>query len=94
MAFGGAVIVSLLIASGWVYSTGYLDYGTPVVAESSIKKEEIKKVAPAPLANASSSFDSIFAQISEQYDALKASVASVFVPFITGIDVYNKGDIK
>ena len=93
VAFSVSLFVTLVIFSGWVYNKGYLDYDAPIIAQNSQETSEKQEVsAPSPIENTTSSFDSIFAGIRIQYDALKESVAAVLVPFITGIDVYNKGD--
>ena len=88
IAFGTSLAISLLIFASWFYHKGYLDYGTPIIAQKS------EETSVPVVKNTISSFDSVFTQIGKQYDAFKESVASVLVPFITGIDVYNKGDSK
>ena len=100
IAFSLSLFISLLIFSGWALNKGYFGYSTTTVAqnsegvlESSSSSTEAPKVG-SPLVNSESTFNSAFDQIKEQFNILKESLASVLVPFITGIDVYNKGDYK
>ncbi len=92
VALSGAALISLLIFSGWFYSKGYFGYSTTTATQNEVT--EAPSTAKSPLENTKVTFNSVFDQISREYQALKDSIASVLVPFITGIDVYNKGDSK
>ena len=50
--------------------------------------------ANSPLDNTKNAFGAAFGEIGKQFEGLKESLASVLVPFITGIDVYEKGEVK
>ena len=90
IALGGAFLITLIIFVGWAFSKGFFGYSnTTVVTETKIVEKTISQ-AKSPIGNTKSTFSSVFSGVSAQYDALKESVASVIVPFITGIDVYNK----
>lgn len=49
----------------------------------------LEKEALSPMENISGAFDSVFKEFKNEYNALKESLESVFVPFISGIEVYE-----
>lgn len=46
--------------------------------------------APSPIQNSKNAFKDAFKEINEQYQNFKKSVSGVLVPFVTGIEVYER----
>jgi hypothetical protein len=46
----------------------------------------------SPLANAKNAFSAAFSEIGSQYSDIIESMSSVIVPFVTGIEVYDKSE--
>lgn len=94
-ALGLAIGCSVFIFIGWGFFTGFLSFrgdsklvgsksGSQTAAVVSAKK------VPSPVENTKNSFKSAFGEMKKQYQEFKDSMADVFVPFITGIDVYDR----
>jgi hypothetical protein len=52
-------------------------------------REAVSVSASSPLDNSKNALSAAFSQFSEQFAAMKESLANVFVPFIGGIEVYE-----
>jgi hypothetical protein len=69
-----------------------------VIASDSSVSASATKTAPrksdntanSPLDNTKNAFGAAFGEMGKKFDMLKESLASVLVPFITGIEVYEK----
>jgi hypothetical protein len=46
--------------------------------------------APSPIQSTGETFSAAFSEIGKQYNSFKESISGVLVPFVTGIDVYNR----
>ncbi len=91
-AFGLATVLSLFILVGFGFYKGYLGInitgGKQVASAVSASTDSVK--ALSPVQNSKKIIKTSLKEINKQYQALKEAVASVIVPFITGIEVYNK----
>lgn len=92
-ALGLTISLSLVIFTSFAFYKGYLSVGSPKMATAS--KNQVANVvaaekAPSPIQSSASTFKSFFYEIDKQYQDFKASVADVLVPFVTGIDVYER----
>ena len=90
-----AVVCSVFIFTGWGFFTGFLNFenNNQVVGQKSGSQTAAvvsAKLVPTPIENTKETFKSAFGGIKEQYQEFKNSMADVFVPFITGIEVYEK----
>lgn len=99
LSVSGAVFLSMF--SIWFYANGYFGFSKPTtitadpesqtqLANVSSSLSSDKKEYSSPFQNTKNVFSGTIEQISKQYDLLKESLSSVFVPFITSIDVYQK----
>ncbi len=92
-ALAASLLVFVSVLGVWSVQKGYLDFGSN---NSIISKDrdisEIAKVesAPSPLDSSKGALNSIWSEINKTYIDFKDSVSSVFVPFITGIEVYER----
>ena len=94
-AFGLTVICSIFIFTGWGFFSGFLNFGggselTKQASKNQTAAVVSTKSVPSPIENTKNTFKSAFGGIKEQYQEFKNSMADVFVPFITGIEVYEK----
>jgi len=89
-AFGLATTLSIVIFASFAFYKGYFDFGeSKIVAQ----KENVQVAAVAvssPLQNTKNTFEAAFDEIGKQYNEFKESVSNVLVPFITGIEVYER----
>jgi hypothetical protein len=101
VAFFTATALSLAIFVGWAGFKGYIGLPNGTVAYDKTAKSvpyQSKSVsgqtavvseAPSPFLNSINALKAAFGQFGEQYDILKESLSNVFVPFISGIEVYE-----
>ena len=95
-ALGLAASLSVFIFFGWAFVNGYLNFGAKntVVAESISKKDSASVVlaqdALTPVESSKETFGAAFQEIGKQYSEFKDSIYSVLVPFVTGIEVYER----
>ncbi|MEK7642667.1 MAG: hypothetical protein AAB392_02625 [Patescibacteria group bacterium] len=94
VAFGLSLVLTFVVALGWLGQKSLFD-GSPSVAKNA--KTEAKKQtasaidsAPSPLESSKKSVSSGLNEVKEAYENLKESLADVLVPFITGIEVYER----
>lgn len=86
-AVGLATTLSLIIFLAFGFYKGYLN----VQNSNQIEKVAIvpAEKAPSPIENSKTVFGGILKDFKSKYTDLKESMASVFVPFITSIEVYD-----
>ena len=94
-ALGLTVAFSVFIFVSFGFYKGYLNFGNPdsMVAQSATKNIAnviSADLAPSPIENSKRLFGDTFGEIIEQYNSLKDSLSAVFVPFITGIEIYDR----
>ena len=93
-ALGLAVVCSVFIFTGWAFYNGYLNFGNngTIAGQKSANQASVvsAKKVPSPVENTKETFKTAFGEIGKQYQDLKDSMSAVFVPFITGIEVYER----
>ena len=94
-ALGLTITLSVLIFGSFVFYKGYLSFGKEsVVAEQKSKSNVATAVsldlAPSPVQSTKETFKAAFGEINKQYKEFTSSLSDVFVPFITGIEVYER----
>jgi|SRR3989344_5405296 len=85
-ALGMTVALSVFIFTGFAFYNGYLKIPSSSQAANVVSAD----LAPTPLTNSKQTFGAAFEEISKQYSLFKESVSAVLVPFITGIEVYDR----
>lgn len=94
-AFGLATIFSVLILFSFAFYKGYLGFGGEADLALQKPSSQVANVvsadaAPSPIQNTKQVFGAAFDEISKQYQELKDLFSSVFVPFISNIEVYER----
>ena len=94
-ALGLATTLSVFILVGFGFYKGFLTVGNSGVIAQNEQSKEVATVivaekAPSPLSNSKQTFSNILDQITDQYSQFKDSINSVLVPFVTGIEVYER----
>jgi hypothetical protein len=90
-ALGLAVVFSVLIFVSFAFYKGYLSFGNIYQKSGNQVANVISAdAAPSPIENTKQTFKAAFEEIDKQYQEFKNSMAAVFVPFITGIEVYER----
>src|SRR6185436_19629216 len=89
----GVLFVMLL---SWVYLNGFLGFGEPIIAEknsnntSQTASVALSDSSISPFDSSKSTFSGILNSIADQYHLLVETIGSVMVPFVRGIEVYEK----
>src|SRR3989344_2663368 len=86
-ALGLTVALSVFIFTGFAFYNGYLNFNNSPKQIANVVSADL---APTPLKNSKQTFGAAFEEISKQYGLFKESVSAVLVPFITGIEVYDR----
>lgn len=95
-ALGLSVTLSVFIFFGWAFVNGYLNFSNQnaVMAESGLRKDMASVVsadeAPTPLESSKETFGAAFAEIGKTYNEFMESMSAVLVPFVSGIEVYER----
>jgi hypothetical protein len=93
-ALGLAAFFFVLIFMGFGFYRGFLSFGNNTLADQKSSDQLANVIsaekAPSPMQNTKQTFQSVFSEINKQYKDLKESLSAVFVPFITGIEVYER----
>jgi len=87
-ALGLTIALSVLIFTSFSFYKGYLSFGGN--NKDQVASVISAKSAPSPLQNSKEAFMAAFDEINKQYREFTNSVSDVLVPFITGIDVYER----
>ena len=92
MALGLSLLLTFFIAFGWAGQKGILGGGSSVAEIPKVKKTQTANVASAvsPAESSKQSVLSGFTEIKKTWTDFKDSISSVLVPFMTGIEVYEK----
>ncbi len=92
-ALGMTIFLSTLIFVSFAFYKGFINIDGKKVAldESFVSDQNVASavIAPSPLDNSKEFLSKIFDEFNSQYKDLKESLYNVFVPFVTGIDVYE-----
>lgn len=89
-ALGLSVSLSLLILVSFGFYKGYLSFGAPTTRSANQANAIYAKEAPSPVENSKKTFGKVFYEIDKQYQGFKEAVSAVLVPFVTGIEVYER----
>jgi len=89
-AFWLTASLTILIFLSFAIYKGMFGFNRAASLASEKSAEEIVVKAPSPIENSKQTFGSAFKEIKGQYDLFKESIAGVLVPFVTGIDVYER----
>lgn len=90
-ALGLTVTLSVFIFISFAFYKGYLGFGNDnVVSKNQVANVISADLAPSPVQNTKETFGTAFEEIGKQYQEFKNSISNVFVPFITGIEVYER----
>ena len=90
-ALGLSVTLSVLIFISFAFYKGFISFGGGGVASESQKASVVSaESVPSPIETTKDTFMAAFGEIGKQYQEFKDSVSSVLVPFITGIEVYDR----
>jgi hypothetical protein len=90
-----AVIFSVFIFVGFAFYKGFLSFGGGDVLAKQNHSNQVANVVsaksvPSPLENSKKTFEAAFEEVGKQYQKFTDSVSAVLVPFITGIEVYQR----
>lgn len=95
-AIGLTITLSLFIFVSFGFYKGFISFGGN---ESNIANTvELQRASntasvgsvPSPLENSKKTLGVAFEELNKQYTSFKNSVSAVFVPFFTGIEVYER----
>lgn len=95
-ALGLSITLSLFIFLSWAFYKDFISFqfGSGTLADeistSQVANVSATDTAPSPLENSKDTFLSAFNEIAKQYISLKKSISDVLVPFVTGIEVYER----
>jgi hypothetical protein len=88
-----SITLSVLIFVSFAFYKGYISFGNYSAFAKKQPAREVAAVAeamPSPIENTKETFKAAFGEIKKQYQEFTNSVSAVLVPFITGIDVYQR----
>lgn len=85
------VVFSVFIFIGFAFYKGFLSFeGFNTVSKVQTANIVAAEVVPSPVENTKKTFQAAFEEIDKKYQEFKESLSDVFVPFITGIEVYER----
>ncbi len=92
VALSLSLVITFLVALGWAGQRGMIGGGDLAEAPKVENQNQtaLSVNALSPIESSKQSLSSGLSQIKEVYDSFKDSLASVLVPFITGIEVYER----
>ncbi len=92
VALGLALALTLVISLGWAGQKGWLGEGSIAGSAQPAESRLVGKVVQplSPIESSKRSLTSGLSGLRGLYASMRDSVASVFVPFITGIEVYER----
>ena len=87
-----ATFFSVFIFVSFAFYRGFLSFGGDYQIAEQKPTVELASVAsvPTPIQSTKDTFTNAFKEIDNQYQQFKDSLSAVFVPFITGIEVYER----
>jgi len=94
-ALGLSVSLTLIIFFSFVFHKGYLSFGNNNLMSGKKSVSQMANVisaesVPSPIQNTKQVFGAAFDEIGKQYKQFTDSISSVFVPFISSIEVYER----
>ncbi len=86
-----AVTLSVFIFVSFAFYKGYLSFGNSnAMSKNQMANVVSAQLVPSPIESTKETFSTAFSEINKQYQEFKNSVSNVLVPFITGIEVYER----
>jgi len=90
-ALGLSVALFIFIFVSFAFYRGFINFGN----NNSMSKNQAANIISAdsvssPLQNSKETFMAAFSEVNKQYQEFKNSMSAVLVPFITGIEVYER----
>ena len=90
-ALGLAVTFSVFIFVSFAFYKGYLSFGNNnIMPKNQTANVVSADLAPSPIQNTKETLKAAFGEINKQYQDFKNSISAVLVPFVTGIEVYER----
>jgi hypothetical protein len=90
-ALGLTIVFSVIIFTSFVFYRGFINFGNGKIKSSTQMASVVSaKSVPSPLETSKGTLMAAFGEINKQYQEFKNSMANVLVPFISGIDVYER----
>ncbi len=90
-ALGLTVVFSVFIFTGFAFYRGFISFGNKsIMPAGQVASVVSAKSVPSPIETSKQTFMAAFGEINTQFQQFKDSMASVLVPFISGIDVYER----
>lgn len=89
-ALGLTVTFSLFIFMGFAFYKGYIGFDMGGNSSVNVANVIAAENVPSPFQNTKQTFENAFGTIGEKYKNLKESISNVLVPFVTGIEVYER----
>lgn len=92
MALGLTITLTAIIFTSFAFYRGYLSFDNDNVIAVQKSENQMANVAAAdsPIQNTKNTFKAAFGEMGKQYQEFKNSLSAVLVPFITGIEVYER----
>lgn len=94
-AIGLSVTLSIFILLSFAFYKGYLSLGASSTVAEKRYSEQLANVvsaeaAPSPIESSKETFISILGDMNQKYREFKETISAVLVPFVTGIEVYER----
>lgn len=93
-ALGLTVAFTVVIFFSFALHEGFVSFGNKGKIAEQKKETQVANVAsskaPSPIESSKETFKAAFKEIGDQYTELKETILNVFVPFISGIEVYER----
>lgn len=94
-ALGLSVFFTLVIFFSFAFYKGYLSLGGEANLASQKSSSQMANVVsadavPSPIQNTKQVFGAAFDEIGKKYNEFIDSISSVFVPFVSSIEVYER----
>lgn len=93
-ASGLSIFFSVLVLISFVFYKGFLSFGGDQNLASEKNTQAASAIqakdAPSPLESSKDTIGGLFETIISEYSDFKDSIGAVLVPFVTGIDVYER----
>lgn len=88
-ALGASLLVTTIIFATWVGTKGWINFGTP---EKKMQTAQVidAKSAISPFDSSKRTIQEVGSGIESAYRDFKESVSRVLVPFVTGIEIYER----
>ena len=90
-AVGLSVVLSVFIFMSFAFYKGFLSFGNGYVApQKQVASVISADLALSPIQNTKETFEVAFEEIGKKYKEFTNSLSAVLVPFVTGIEVYER----